>query len=497
MGVFQSTCCQDATSVELGHEPVTVSMNVSTKEVHFSTSASSLDESAAPKRPSNVGFYADDVGAVGALSEEFEGVAPDENREDEYSPEEQTRIRLVRNQTFYLLNGVEDEDEFGPQLTEKSLASVRSFSLHVARTVSRRSGLGDSRETQDTAGEVSEKDKMEATKAEMIQHVTTLVDQAYDILPAEMMLAEIEKLIGQERFVKEVLSSDLFERFARKLDFFYDVGISCSESQSDWMEVYSGDGGKQLITGLIDADDPTVLQYTVRCEIPASITHVMAVANEIQLMPKWNSLIVKEPQVIGRRTAHYMVLNYQISAVGGMYKVDALNEIRRFSDPAGGFLVEYVTSVAPDHPSYKEPLKGYKRMQTFLKNVFIACGPEYTVLIQRGRLKLPFSVTRWVAKTIGGVAGKFILGGLVSNSLLPRKPGNDWEALIQEDKFGLYHRLDELRKSENSEDRNPTKTEDGKVAPYDIDSFFSKRRFARASARKTVLLDITGTPSCT
>merc|ERR1719213_775594 len=102
----------------------------------------------------------------------------------------------------------------------------------------------------------------------------------------------------------------------------------------------------------------------------------MAVANEIQLMPKWNSLVVKDPEVVGRRTAHYMVLNYQISALGGMYKVDVLNEIRRFSDVEGGYLVEYVTSVPSDHPSYKDAEKGYKRMQTLIKNVITACGPN-------------------------------------------------------------------------------------------------------------------------
>ena len=48
----------------------------------------------------------------------------------------------------------------------------------------------------------------------------------------------------------------------------------------------------------------------------------MAVTNEVQLMPMWNKLVAKEPKTIGRRTALYMVLNYQMAFMA-MYKARA------------------------------------------------------------------------------------------------------------------------------------------------------------------------------
>jgi len=425
------------------------------------------------KKGKTLGFYVDDAGALDAGEDEEDQTAQQSMESQETS---RSKRQLCRNQTFYFVNAAADEDEHIKNRPSTNMNLVKTFSEKVSVRTTSRSQVGINMVEEDP-------EEVNRQKDTMLAEVAKMVDQYYDILPAEMLLAEIENLIGKQRFREEIWPSELFERFGRKLDFFYDVGISCSENQNDWMEVYNGDSGRQLITGQIDEDDSTVLHYCVRCEIPASLKEVMAVANEIELMPKWNTLVTKVPEVIGRRTAHYMVLNYQISALGGLYKVDALNEIRRFSDQSGGFLVEYVTSVAPDHPSYKEPLAGYKRMQTLLKNVFVACGPDHTVLLQRGRLKLPFSVSKWVAKTIGGAAGKFIIGGLVNNSLQARRPGNAWEKLIEEDKFGLYDRLEELIWCDESEARNPSESKDGKVADYNLENFFNSRRFHRASSR--------------
>lgn len=504
-------CCKDKTTDELvedatgeltGAAEVQV---INEKEVVFC----SVEES---------GFYVDDAGPKEAFASKISlgrswsrlsrievtpevehrrssvTFADNEKEEEPASPKSfAAKRKLRRNQSFAMVNSATSEDlaelmpvEVMTDLNKyKELIQLRVSAHAMKRTES--DAFASPVDTATAAAYQSEglpsDDESEEMTSKMLDQIARLVDQAYDILPAEMMLTEIEKLIGGERFANDILPSDLFARFARKLDYFYDVGIACSESQSDWMEVYNGDNGRQLITGVIDADDPCVLHYCVHCEIPASLTQVMAVANEIQLMPTWNSLVTKVPEIIGNRTAHYMVINYQMSALMGMYKVDALNEIRRFSDADGGFLVEYATSVAEDHPSYQEPLPGYKRMQTLIKNVFVACGPESTVLIQRGRIKLGTPLSKWVAKKIGGVAGSFIVGGLVTNSQQACKPGNPWEALMKEDTHGLYGRLDELVNSEASQRRNP-KTKDRRAAAWDVEGFFNKRRFHRASSRQ-------------
>lgn len=379
----------------------------------------------------------------------------------------------LRSQSYALINKATKDSDLAASVSSTSSAALGTeLSNRSEKTLEQMLGNG------------CDAEEIEEAKNKLLLQVEMLVDQAYDVVSAEQMMVQIEKLISPERFREEVMTTQLFERLARKLDFFFHVGVACSVNQSTWMEVYRGDEGRQLITGLLDPTDSSVLHYAVRVEFPTSIINVMAIANETKLLPKWNTLVLKEPDIIGRRTAHYFVLNYQMSAAGGMYKGDVLNEIRRFTDIDNGIMVEYVTSVAQDHPSYHAPEKGFKRMDTVLKNVFLACGPKHTVLIQMGRLKLPFSVTAWIAKLLGGIAGKAIVGGLVKNSLQADVPGNPWESLIEQDKYGLYRRLGLLAKSEGSLSRDPANNADGKVPPFDLPSMFKKHRFFNEEERQ-------------
>jgi len=100
-------------------------------------------------------------------------------------------------------------------------------------------------------------------------------------------------------------------------------------------------------------------------------------------------------------------------------------------------------------------------MQTSLKNIYLACGSNHTVFIQAGSLKLPFGLAQWQAKVLGGVAGKFIVGALVNNSLLADKSNSPWKKSISEDRLGLYHRLNECTASEASQHRAPKESANG------------------------------------
>mmetsp|Transcript_3884 Transcript_3884/g.9403 ORF Transcript_3884/g.9403 Transcript_3884/m.9403 type:complete len:481 (-) Transcript_3884:117-1559(-) len=287
----------------------------------------------------------------------------------------------------------------------------------------------------------------------VLHEIERIVDQEYDVLLAELLLEKVIKRLSSEDLA-EVLSAPVIERMKRKLDYLKTVGQACCCSDDVWFSVYKD--GAQSIDGFIDKSDASVLHYKARITIPASLKSVMAVANEVDLMPTWNKLVVGTPEVIGRRTAHYMVLHYQMSMLGGMYKVDLLNEVRRFSDPRGGFLAEYIRSADGNHPCYSPPGSGFKRPTTEVKNVWVACGENSTVLIQVGKLKLPFSATKWLASSIGGIAGRFIVGGLMSNSLKASETGNPWEKRVEVDESGLYRRLSELVASRGSVDRMPT-----------------------------------------
>lgn len=321
-------------------------------------------------------------------------------------------------------------------------------------------------------------------KDDLLAQIDRLVNVSYDLLAAEVLLEDVQQLLGSGSDEwAEVVASPLFEAFQRKLSYFHRVGHSLGSQAESWVCVYKDASGPHTIHAKFDPTNRYALQYRASIQIPAKLTLVMAIGNEHHLMPTWNAMVTNKPDVIGRRTAHYMVLNYQMRALGGLYQIDMLNEIRRFSDTEGGFLAEYIQSCGKDHPCYKEPLSGYKRPETQIKNVWIACGPEHTILTQVGKLVLPFPATKWLASAVGGVAGKFIVGGLVKNSLKAAEPGNPWEQLVAEDELGFYGRLDECVASTGSESRRSSETRPN-ADSIDLRCYFERQRLKGVDAER-------------
>jgi len=322
-----------------------------------------------------------------------------------------------------------------------------------------------------TAGD--DADKQDVDVEAVLDEVERLVDVSYDVLKAEELLAALEEHLGSNsKLWEDILERPFFDRFKRKLDIYTKVGQAVCKATDDWFCVYHDQSWTQTIYGCIDKDNNKCLHYRVTVHIPTSLTNVMAIGNEVELLPTWNTLVINEPSVIGRRTAHYMVLNYQMSILGGMYKVDILNEIRRFSDPEGGYLAEYIESAGNDHPCYKPTLNGYKRPDTKLQNIWIACGPKQTTLVQVGKVVLPFTATKWLASTVGSLAGRFIVGGLVKNSMRSAEPGNPWEERLAQDVYGLYERMSECVNGAGSGARSRRKTS---MSATEMNEFFSNR----------------------
>eukprot|EP00929_Paragymnodinium_shiwhaense_P044360 TRINITY_DN22765_c0_g1_i2.p1 TRINITY_DN22765_c0_g1~~TRINITY_DN22765_c0_g1_i2.p1 ORF type:complete len:526 (+),score=107.37 TRINITY_DN22765_c0_g1_i2:63-1580(+) len=316
--------------------------------------------------------------------------------------------------------------------------------------------------------------------AELLDKAEHLVDVQGDILKAEAILSQLEACLGGRAEWDAILVSPLFQRFSEKLQLFREVGEACCAEGGDWIEGYR-DGGKRIQLRF-DPEDSCTVHYRVQVQIPASLTHVMAIAHEVQLMQEWNSTVTGEPKTIGRRTAHYVLLNYQMSILGGLYKFDLLNEIQRFTDPDGGFIAELIQSCDEEHPCFRKPKSGHKRPQTRIKNVWTACGPEHTMMTQAGVLKLPFAITNWLASTVAALAGRLIIGGFVKNSLRSSAPGSPWEGPLRADKLGIYARLNQCLASAQSERRCPRlgKTpEEAEIPPFDLHPFFGRQRLSR------------------
>jgi len=286
-----------------------------------------------------------------------------------------------------------------------------------------------------------------------VEHVENFIDATDDILLVDTLLNELHEVDAQEWAT--VLKSSSFERFTRKLGFFHRVGQLCCMDDREWFSIYTEKVTGNSIQGFLDPQNNRILHYRVSAQIPTSLTNVMAVANEVELLPTWNSLVVGQPQVVGQRSALHLVLHYKVSVLHGMHKMDILNEIHRFADPEGGFLVEYIESVDKDHSCYREPAPGFKRPHCKLQNIWVACGQSHTMLLQVGEVRLPFPVNKFLISNLGSLAGSFVLGGFVKNSLRSSEPGNPWEELISRDSLGLYAKLRHCVDSEESSTRSP------------------------------------------
>lgn len=315
---------------------------------------------------------------------------------------------------------------------------------------------------------------------QMLAQIANLVDRQYDVLPAEELFAKLEKIVAAEKW-KEIQCSPLFERFCRKLDFFYNIGSELCQHQYDWLEIFSAEEGRQAIHISIDKEDSRIIRYQSRIQVPTALENVMGIATEVTLMKKWNGLVADDPEVVGRRTAHYMVTHYQMSALAGFYKADVLNEVRRFSDPNGGFVCEYSSSPLPDHPSYREPKKGFKRIITETRAIHLACGRDQTISISVGRMKLPFSAQKLPLKRIGSLVGGSLVGGLIKNALRVKEKGSPWIKLIEQDEYGLYKRVEECMNSPGSMSR--VGCGDKAIKDFDLEELFSQRRFYKDDSR--------------
>jgi len=378
---------------------------------------------------------------------------PDDIKEDVLDsilpPGDLTQHRIERSTTYAIVNDVKE---------------IKEHKVEVQRLA--------------TDGELDDESQW------LLEEIQHQVDVAYDILTADALMQELlAKLKGQQVWDK-IVNSPLYRQLKQRLEYFYLVGNSVGDESDDWFSIYDNAKENQSMHACYDKNDQYTVYYRLQAQIDAPLRDVMAVANEVQLMQNWNKLVEKEPETMGRRTAHYMVLNYQMSALGGMYKVDILSEVRRFSDIDGGFLAEHCRSVDETHPSYRQPAKGYKRPESEVSNVWVACGPDHTMLMQVGKLKLPFQIGRWAASALGSVAGKFVIGGLVQNSLRSSESDSPWQALLKADKLGLYERLRECAESKASMERRPAGdsasspggvecTPSAKIDKFDLSRFFA------------------------
>eukprot|EP00933_Yihiella_yeosuensis_P060672 TRINITY_DN63412_c0_g1_i1.p1 TRINITY_DN63412_c0_g1~~TRINITY_DN63412_c0_g1_i1.p1 ORF type:complete len:423 (+),score=58.88 TRINITY_DN63412_c0_g1_i1:120-1388(+) len=312
----------------------------------------------------------------------------------------------------------------------------------------------------------------------ILEQVRSCIEESYSILEAEAKLCALQDELLRndgEKEWEQVRVSPMIRRLLAQWEYFTTIGSSVTNQSYDWFTIHE-DGLRQHLEARLDDDSSKIVHYRASLEFEAGLAQVMAVANEVELGPHWQPLLVGPPECIGMRTATYAIVHSQMSFVGGLYKVDVLNEVRRFLHPSGAFLAEYIKSLPENHQHYFKPPSGYRRTEnTQIMNLWAACGPNKTVLVQVGTLQLPMPVTRWLVSTLGGLCAKNILDGLVRNSLRAAEPGSPWEKPFKDDVLGLYKRLRDCEKASASLERGSKSDATGrelvaKMGPYFQDS---------------------------
>lgn len=130
----------------------------------------------------------------------------------------------LRSQSYALINKATKDSDLSASVSSTSSAAL---------------GTELSNRSEKTLEQMLENgcdaEEIEEAKNKLLLQVEMLVDQAYDVVSAEQMMVQIEKLISPERFREEVMTTQLFERLARKLDFFFSrrCGVQCQPEHLD------------------------------------------------------------------------------------------------------------------------------------------------------------------------------------------------------------------------------------------------------------------------
>jgi hypothetical protein len=231
------------------------------------------------------------------------------------------------------------------------------------------------------------------------------------------------------------------------------IALTCGSPSEQWMPIYRDDQGT-LVEAYQEPGDQYSFVY--RAIMPAygvSMSELMSLANETDLVRTWQTMLATDPVVLGARHAQHLCTWNRLSLLAGLVKIDFCNEIQRFVDVKHGMLVEYIRSIdkAWSDPCvttrYVDPKPPYRRTITEVKNVWLALGERDTLLIQVNRIKVPVPMTKWLFSMLGYILGKLVASSLIDNAVLVKKPGSKWIDRLAQDKCGLYRLLNAASQS--------------------------------------------------
>uniref|UniRef100_A0A7S2L2M0 START domain-containing protein n=1 Tax=Zooxanthella nutricula TaxID=1333877 RepID=A0A7S2L2M0_9DINO len=316
---------------------------------------------------------------------------------------------------------------------------------------------------------------------EILYDVRTHLDTTHDYLAAERLLAEFRRRASAQEWA-EFQETELYLRFSARLEQFYNIGRMCCLETDEWQVALEDQSRGLRFECMQSRHDRSSVLFRARLVVPTKIATAVAVANELHLLPKWNSFLSSPPERLGPTSPFSAVVNYQMSLFGGWCKFDVLSEVRRFVDPEVGFLAEAVDPVPAGHSLHRGPKARHARLDSRLARLWVAVGSEETVLVQAGRMRLPVAMHQSVTIALARTAVRGLLAAYRRRAETAGQPGSPWESALQADEHGLYALLDRCAHSPWSLRRaaSPLDPASGRASPgaalrpADLKSLFSQ-----------------------
>lgn len=198
----------------------------------------------------------------------------------------------------------------------------------------------------------------------------------------------------------------------------------------------------------------TWFEFKIATDIDAPLHCCLAYANEVDMIPKYEPMLVGPPEFLGPVLPLLAVTRSLIGLL--LFRIELLFEVFRVTNEDFGFLVE---SIRADFPHEGRPIPQkhwrYKRIGVDTKNVWIPQGGGKigTTCIQACRVDCGFRIPEAALSYFC----KHLAGGMVSNmrknSCRASEPGSPWKERMELDKFGLYK---ECKKAEVAAERRMT-----------------------------------------
>jgi hypothetical protein len=291
---------------------------------------------------------------------------------------------------------------------------------------------------------------------ELVQTALQTYEQQDDLFGAWQQLREIRRRLKAQPVGiaawNSILHMEALSQLRADLRMLQELARECYQDEK-WCNVYTSADGKQRLDVSFDDDKPSQIHYRTCLDLPVKLTNAMAIGNEMELMKLWNPYLVEAPGLVCRNGGFKMIVASKISLLAGMLKNEALDDVRRYVDEEAGIVSERICSVAEGHPMYRAPSRGYKRTETSVKSVWIACGSQRTKFLQVGQLDLPISMNRRLIRSLGSLAGKYVMDSFCKTATQSTKSGSPWEDALANDIHGFYARLDRCVQSEASKKR--------------------------------------------